>query len=80
MLLSKERYTKKSDVQVAGMLLHYVMTLQHPYGDDYETCEENIKKDIPCLHPQADSMFVSLMNWMLHPSTDLRKDVKTCLK
>ncbi|KAG8252253.1 hypothetical protein J6590_062413 [Homalodisca vitripennis] len=64
--------TQQSDMQTAGMLLHYILTIgQHPFGQSLTEIIENIKKGIVlvCTH---DVIAMDLIYWMLSVEPDKR--------
>uniref|UniRef100_A0A1B6FDS0 Protein kinase domain-containing protein n=1 Tax=Cuerna arida TaxID=1464854 RepID=A0A1B6FDS0_9HEMI len=64
--------TQQSDMQTAGMLIHYILTIgQHPFGQSLTEIIENIKKGIilVCTH---DVIAMDLIYWMLSVEPDKR--------
>ncbi|XP_022915943.2 uncharacterized protein [Onthophagus taurus] len=63
--LSTMECTSASDIQVAGMLIHFLMTAgKHPYGDDMRVILKNLDKAVPQL--SAKNLELSdLITWML---------------
>uniref|UniRef100_A0A1B6KLU7 Protein kinase domain-containing protein n=1 Tax=Graphocephala atropunctata TaxID=36148 RepID=A0A1B6KLU7_9HEMI len=64
--------TQQSDIQTAGMLVHFVLTLgQHPYGQSLTEIIENIKKSLVLIRCQ-DVIDIDLIYWMLSLEPDKR--------
>lgn len=58
--------TLKSDIQVAGMLMHYILTGGlHPFGGDSPSILENLLAGIPALHTTISCDVNDLLSWML---------------
>ncbi|KAI4461304.1 ire1-related [Holotrichia oblita] len=63
--LSIMECTCASDIQVAGMLVHFLMTAgKHPYGDDMRIILKNLDKAVPQLSAN-DLELQDLITWML---------------
>ncbi|GJQ71228.1 hypothetical protein Trydic_g10971 [Trypoxylus dichotomus] len=63
--LSVMECTYASDIQVAGMLVHFLMTAgKHPYGDDMRIILKNLDKAVPQLSA-SDLELQDLITWML---------------
>lgn len=77
----KVRYKTKSDIQVAGMLLFYILTKgEHPYGNRMlqPVC---IAQGIPVnLQGFRDPVAKDLIQWMLEHKPEDRPSVGECLK
>ncbi|XP_026069877.1 serine/threonine-protein kinase/endoribonuclease ire-1 [Carassius auratus] len=69
-------YKKSSDIQVAGMLVYYILSDgKHPFGDVKDR-EENIKKGQYSLEDLQDIVAKDLIEWMINiePSERLTID------
>ncbi|KAK7114837.1 uncharacterized protein [Littorina saxatilis] len=70
----------QSDIQVAGMLLHYILTGgRHPYGENGPEVEANIKRNVIRQHRVSQEVdhLVSIMT-VTDPAA--RPSIDTCLK
>lgn len=57
--------TCASDIQVAGMLIHFILTGgQHAYGDDTRDILKNLEKASPQLKT-SDLELQDILTWML---------------
>ncbi|PVD20351.1 hypothetical protein C0Q70_18505 [Pomacea canaliculata] len=72
--------TFKADIQVAGMLLYYILTGgRHPFGDTATEVENNLRRGAPRpsrVSHEADHLVSS----MLTSDADARPSVDVCLK
>ncbi|XP_040886646.1 serine/threonine-protein kinase/endoribonuclease IRE1 isoform X2 [Toxotes jaculatrix] len=72
-------YTSKSDIQVAGMLLYYILSGgHHPFGKPYE-CEYNIHEGKYTLDHVQDVVAKDLIEWMIDEEPKSRPKVEECL-
>ncbi|XP_024144192.1 serine/threonine-protein kinase ppk4 isoform X1 [Oryzias melastigma] len=76
---SKISYKSNTDVQVAGMLIYYILSSgHHPFGKSVE-CEFNIYKGIYSLDHVEDLLAGDLIEQMINKDPTRRPNVETCL-
>ncbi|RZC41499.1 uncharacterized protein BDFB_001381 [Asbolus verrucosus] len=69
----------KSDIQVAGMLIYYMLTYgKHPFGDDTEEILKNIKRGIPKLNARNLDLR-DLLLWMMLNDFNERPNIEQVL-
>ncbi|KAM4564904.1 serine/threonine-protein kinase/endoribonuclease IRE1-like [Fundulus diaphanus] len=74
-------YKSKTDVQVAGMLIYYILSGgQHPFimGKRFQ-CEVNIYEGKYCLDHVTDMLARDLIEWMINKEPKNRPEVDQCL-
>ncbi|KAK9524672.1 hypothetical protein VZT92_017043 [Zoarces viviparus] len=73
-------YKCSNDIQVAGMLIYYILSGgHHPFGDkDYE-CDGNIHKGNYTLDLVEDVLAKDLIEWMINKEPKKRPQVEDCL-
>ncbi|KAM3591048.1 uncharacterized protein V6R79_021297 [Siganus canaliculatus] len=77
----KTRHKASTDIQVAGMLIYYILSAgHHPFGDtiNYE-CESNIVKGIYSLEHVEDVVAKDLIESMIQADPTKRSTVEQCL-
>ena len=75
------RYKKSSDIQVLGMVFHYVLTKgKHPFGKWYFDRLSNTRKGAYDLSQLTDLVAKDLIEWMLQHDPNQRPTVEQCLK
>ncbi|XP_062407694.1 uncharacterized protein LOC134099035 [Sardina pilchardus] len=73
------RYKQSTDIQVAGMLVYYILSGgKHPFGDD-EDCEDNIKKCDYKLDDLNDEEAKDLVKSMLNVDPEARPRITEVL-
>ncbi|XP_030287485.1 serine/threonine-protein kinase ppk4-like isoform X2 [Sparus aurata] len=73
------RYKRSTDIQVAGMLIYYILSGgHHPFGDTFE-CEYNIHKGLYTLDHVEDLVAKDLIEWMISQEPESRPTVEECL-
>ncbi|XP_074518440.1 uncharacterized protein LOC141784501 [Halichoeres trimaculatus] len=73
-------YKDKTDVQVAGMLIYYILSgTHHPFGDEDYKCEYNIAEGKYTLDHVQDVVAKDLIEWMIHEEPVRRPTVGECL-
>ncbi|XP_016103558.1 serine/threonine-protein kinase/endoribonuclease ire-1-like isoform X2 [Sinocyclocheilus grahami] len=73
-------YKKTSDIQVAGMLVYYILSDgKHPFGDE-KYREENIKKGQYSLEDLQDIVAKDLIEWMINKEPEERLTIKEVLR
>uniref|UniRef100_A0A671YYD3 Serine/threonine-protein kinase ppk4-like n=1 Tax=Sparus aurata TaxID=8175 RepID=A0A671YYD3_SPAAU len=74
------RYKSNTDVQVAGMLIYYILSGgHHPFGDKLHKCEYNIDEGLYMLDHVEDSVAKDLIKLMIHKEPKKRPTVEECL-
>ncbi|XP_036967247.1 probable serine/threonine-protein kinase ireA [Acanthopagrus latus] len=74
------RYKSNTDVQVAGMLIYYILSGgHHPFGDKLHKCEYNIDEGLYSLDHVEDVVAKDLIEWMIHKEPKKRPTVEQCL-
>ncbi|XP_008295275.1 serine/threonine-protein kinase ppk4-like [Stegastes partitus] len=72
-------YKSSTDVQVAGMLIYYILSGgHHPFGEHYE-CVYNIHQGKYCLDHVQDVVAKDLIQWMINKEPTDRPRVEECL-
>ncbi|XP_036002433.1 serine/threonine-protein kinase/endoribonuclease IRE1-like [Fundulus heteroclitus] len=74
-------YKSKTDVQVAGMLIYYILSGgQHPFimGKRFQ-CDSNIYEGKYCLDHVTDMLARDLIEWMINKEPKNRPEVDQCL-
>ncbi|XP_037615219.1 uncharacterized protein LOC119481959 isoform X2 [Sebastes umbrosus] len=72
-------YKSNTDIQVAGMLIYYILSGgQHPFGNSFE-CEGNIYKGKYSLDHVQDVVAKDLIEWMINEEPKNRPKVEECL-
>ncbi|XP_033992582.1 serine/threonine-protein kinase ppk4-like isoform X5 [Trematomus bernacchii] len=78
---TKIGYKSNSDIQVAGMVIYYVLSGgHHPFGDISYECENNIVKGNYTLEHVQDVLAKDLIEWMIDAEPKNRPKVEECLK
>ncbi|XP_034531971.1 uncharacterized protein LOC117807041 isoform X1 [Notolabrus celidotus] len=73
-------YKSNTDIQVAGMLIYYILSGgHHPFGDEDYDCEYNIVKGIYNLDHVQDVVAKDLIEWMINEEPRQRPKVEECL-
>ncbi|XP_076000005.1 uncharacterized protein LOC142993194 [Genypterus blacodes] len=73
------RCKRSADIQVAGMLVHYILTDgHHPFGEEIR-CEGNIFDGKYSLDLVDDVVAKDLIEWMIHEEPSKRPKVEECL-
>ncbi|KAK2899730.1 hypothetical protein Q8A73_012859 [Channa argus] len=75
-------YKSNTDIQVAGMLVYYILSGgHHPFGDIHVSfeCEYNIHKGIYTLDHVEDVVAKDLIEWMIDKEPKKRPEVEECL-
>ncbi|XP_050959304.1 probable serine/threonine-protein kinase irlF isoform X1 [Labeo rohita] len=73
-------YKKSSDIQVAGMLMYYILSDgKHPFGDIKDR-EENIKKGQHSLEDLQDIVAKDLIEWMINKEPAERLTIDEVLR
>ena len=74
-------YTKKSDIQVLGMLFYFVLTKgKHPFGKQEIFRPGNISLGKSDLSDLTDDVAKDLIQWMIKHDINERPTVNQCLK
>uniref|UniRef100_A0A671YUT1 Serine/threonine-protein kinase ppk4-like n=1 Tax=Sparus aurata TaxID=8175 RepID=A0A671YUT1_SPAAU len=74
------RYKSNTDVQVAGMLIYYILSGgHHPFGDKLHKCENNIDEGLYTLDHVEDVVAKDLIKLMIHKEPKKRPTVEECL-
>ncbi|XP_036967248.1 uncharacterized protein LOC119026808 isoform X1 [Acanthopagrus latus] len=74
------RYKRSTDIQVAGMLIYYILSGgHHPFGDIPFECEYNIHKGSYTLDHVEDVVAKDLIEWMISKEPENRPTVEECL-
>ncbi|KAK2863215.1 hypothetical protein Q5P01_002748 [Channa striata] len=77
---AKIPYKSNTDIQVAGMLVYYILSGgQHPFGDKVFICEYNIHGGIYSLDHVQDVVAKDLIEWMINEDPTKRPKVEECL-
>ncbi|CAI5668663.1 unnamed protein product [Oreochromis niloticus] len=72
-------YKSSTDIQVAGMLIYYILSGgHHPFGKSYE-CENNIYHGKYSLDHVQDVVAKDLIEWMIKKEPKDRPKVEECL-
>ncbi|XP_056318965.1 uncharacterized protein LOC130233010 [Danio aesculapii] len=72
-------YKRSSDIQVAGMLVYYILSGgHHPFGEDVD-CEGNILRGIYSLEHLDDDVAKDLVEWMINGNPNKRPTVEQSL-
>ncbi|XP_019211366.1 uncharacterized protein LOC109200307 [Oreochromis niloticus] len=72
-------YKSSTDIQVAGMLIYYILSGgNHPFGKSFE-CEFNIHKGNYSLDHVQDVVAKDLIEWMINKEPKDRPKVEECL-
>ncbi|XP_049922705.1 uncharacterized protein LOC126403918 isoform X1 [Epinephelus moara] len=73
-------YKWSTDIQVAGMLVYYILSRgHHPFGDIPFECEYNIHKGSYTLDHVQDVVAKDLIEWMINKEPKSRPKVEECL-
>ncbi|KAM6960195.1 uncharacterized protein LKV04_021776 [Tautogolabrus adspersus] len=73
-------YKSNTDVQVAGMLIYYILSGgHHPFGDISFKCENNIHEGKYTLDHVPDVVAKDLIEWMINEEPRKRPKVEECL-
>ncbi|XP_049423868.1 uncharacterized protein LOC125883548 isoform X3 [Epinephelus fuscoguttatus] len=73
-------YKWSTDIQVAGMLVYYILSGgHHPFGDIPFECEYNIHKGEYTLNHVQDVVAKDLIKWMINKEPKSRPKVEECL-
>ncbi|XP_042368705.1 uncharacterized protein LOC121962512 [Plectropomus leopardus] len=74
------RYKRSTDIQVAGMLVYYILSGgHHPFGDILFKCENNIHEGKYTLEHVQDVVAKDLIEWMINEEPKNRPKVEQCL-
>ncbi|XP_034085226.1 serine/threonine-protein kinase/endoribonuclease IRE1-like isoform X2 [Gymnodraco acuticeps] len=77
---TKIPYKSSSDIQVAGMLIYYILSgRHHPFGEESFEFEYNIVKGIYTLDHVQDVLAKDLIKWMIDAEPEKRPKVEECL-
>ncbi|KAL1270548.1 hypothetical protein QQF64_029564 [Cirrhinus molitorella] len=72
-------YKRSSDIQVAGMLVYYILSGgHHPFGEDV-ACEYNISRGRYSLEHLDDDVAKDLVEWMINENPNERPTVEQTL-
>ncbi|XP_026071462.1 serine/threonine-protein kinase ppk4-like [Carassius auratus] len=72
-------YKRSSDIQVAGMLIYYILSGgHHPFGEDVD-CEYNISRGRYSLELLDDDVAKDLVEWMINEDPNERPTVEQSL-
>uniref|UniRef100_A0A673NMB8 Protein kinase domain-containing protein n=1 Tax=Sinocyclocheilus rhinocerous TaxID=307959 RepID=A0A673NMB8_9TELE len=72
-------YKRSSDIQVAGMLVYYILSGgHHPFGEDVD-CEYNISRGRYSLEHLEDDVAKDLVKWMINENPNERPTVEQTL-
>ncbi|KAL7375889.1 hypothetical protein ABVT39_026087 [Epinephelus coioides] len=73
-------YKWSTDIQVAGMLVYYILSRgHHPFGNIPFECEYNIHKGYYTLDHVQDVVAKDLIEWMINKEPKSRPKVEECL-
>uniref|UniRef100_UPI0037E97854 uncharacterized protein n=1 Tax=Semicossyphus pulcher TaxID=241346 RepID=UPI0037E97854 len=73
-------YKSNTDIQVAGMLIYYILSGgHHPFGDKSYQCENNIYEGRYDLKHVRDVVAKDLIEWMINEEPKKRPKVEECL-
>ena len=73
-------YKRKSDIQVVGMLVYYILTKGgHPFGDEYNRVKNLIEGNPVDLDKLSDPSAKDLVSWMLQHKIEDRPYVEEAL-
>uniref|UniRef100_A0A3Q1IX32 Uncharacterized protein n=2 Tax=Anabas testudineus TaxID=64144 RepID=A0A3Q1IX32_ANATE len=73
-------YKSNTDMQVAGMLIYYILSGgHHPFGDRSFECESNIYHGRYTLDHIQDILAQDLIEWMINEEPKKRPRVEECL-
>uniref|UniRef100_UPI0037E8455F serine/threonine-protein kinase/endoribonuclease IRE1-like n=1 Tax=Semicossyphus pulcher TaxID=241346 RepID=UPI0037E8455F len=73
-------YKSNTDIQVAGMLIYYILSGgHHPFGDKSYQCENNIYEGRYTLDHVRDVVAKDLIEWMINEEPKKRPKVEECL-
>ncbi|CAI5685890.1 serine/threonine-protein kinase/endoribonuclease IRE1-like [Oreochromis aureus] len=73
-------YKSSTDIQVAGMLIYYILSGgHHPFGDISFKCESNIYDGKYSLDHVQDVVAKDLIEWMINKEPKERPKVEECL-
>ncbi|KAG8006219.1 Serine/threonine-protein kinase ppk4, partial [Nibea albiflora] len=76
----KAAYKSSTDIQVAGMLIYYILSGgHHPFGDKSYKCESNIHEGIYTLDHVQDVVAKDLIERMIDAEPKNRPKVEECL-
>ncbi|XP_059211441.1 uncharacterized protein LOC131990069 [Centropristis striata] len=74
-------YKSSTDIQVAGMVIYYILSgRHHPFGDKPYECEYNIHKGNYSLDHVQDVVAKDLIEGMINEEPKKRPKVEECLK
>uniref|UniRef100_A0A671YYC0 Protein kinase domain-containing protein n=1 Tax=Sparus aurata TaxID=8175 RepID=A0A671YYC0_SPAAU len=74
------RYKRSTDIQVAGMLIYYILSGgHHPFGDKPHKCENNIDEGLYTLDHVEDVVAKDLIELMISKEPESRPTVEECL-
>ncbi|RXN23804.1 putative serine threonine- kinase irlB [Labeo rohita] len=72
-------YKRSSDIQVAGMLVYYILSGgHHPFGEDVD-CEYNVLRGRYSLQHLDDDVAKDLVEWMINENPNERPTVEQTL-
>ena len=62
----KINYSKRSDIQVVGMISCFILTQKHPFGGVFNECDQNLRNGKPVnLNKVSNCEARELISWML---------------
>ncbi|XP_033992593.1 probable serine/threonine-protein kinase irlD isoform X3 [Trematomus bernacchii] len=74
-------YKPNCDIQVAGMVIYYILSGgHHPFGDKPHKCEYNIDEGNYTLEHVQDVLAKDLIEWMIDAEPKNRPKVEECLR
>ncbi|XP_075968400.1 serine/threonine-protein kinase/endoribonuclease IRE2-like isoform X2 [Anarhichas minor] len=74
-------YKSSTDIQVAGMLIYYILSGgHHPFGDEDYKCDGNIHEGKYTLDLVEDVVAKDLIEWMINKEPKDRPQVEDCLR
>ncbi|KAI4808200.1 hypothetical protein KUCAC02_000265 [Chaenocephalus aceratus] len=78
---TKIPYKPNCDIQVAGMVIYYILSGgHHPFGDKPHKCENNIDEGLYTLEHVQDVLAKDLIEWMIDAEPKKRPKVEECLR
>ncbi|XP_034085047.1 uncharacterized protein LOC117554654 [Gymnodraco acuticeps] len=78
---TKIPYKPNCDIQVAGMVIYYILSGgHHPFGDKPHKCENNIDEGNYTLDHVRDVLAKDLIEWMIDAEPKNRPKVEECLR
>ncbi|XP_063756709.1 uncharacterized protein LOC134875905 [Eleginops maclovinus] len=78
---TKIAYKPNCDIQVAGMVIYYILSGgHHPFGEKKHKCEYNIDEGKYSLDHVQDVLAKDLIEWMIDAEPKNRPKVEECLR